>query len=142
MCSVFFVGISKFKTIAKIKNEISKISSHVSWAYNTFLSHDSDMTKSKMLSNFTLFWEFSDKHILSCHYNVITMSLQCHFNVMTMSFPTKDESEYIEALLISAIGKGVDAFDAKSLLASKHLKSMLMLDDHLLFLKTSHILPQ
>ena len=52
----FFIGISKFKTIAKInKNKISKISSHVSWAYDTPPSRDSYTTKSKMLSNVTLF---------------------------------------------------------------------------------------
>ncbi len=51
----FFVGISKFKTIAKIKNKISEISSHVLWEYDTPPSRDSDMTKSKMLSNVTLF---------------------------------------------------------------------------------------
>ncbi len=33
-----FFGISKLKTFAKLKNQKSKISSHVSWAYNTTLS--------------------------------------------------------------------------------------------------------
>ncbi len=54
----FVVGISKSKTVAKIKNRISKISSHMLWEYNTPPSRDSDMTKSKMMSNVTLFWGF------------------------------------------------------------------------------------
>ncbi len=51
----FLVGISKLKTIAKIKNKISKIISHVLWEYDTPPSLDSDTKKSKMLSNVTLF---------------------------------------------------------------------------------------
>ncbi len=54
MFSSFLVGISKFNTIAKIKNKLSNISSHVLWVYNTPSSHDSDTTKSRILSNFTL----------------------------------------------------------------------------------------
>ncbi len=42
---LFFVRISKFKTIKKIKKPKSKISSHMSWTYNTPLSHDSDTTR-------------------------------------------------------------------------------------------------
>ncbi len=76
-CGKFFVGISKFKTIAKIKNKISKISSHLLWEYDTSPSHDSDMTKSKMLSNITLFG------------NLATNPFLRHDNVMAMSYPTK-----------------------------------------------------
>lgn len=42
---LFIVGIIKFEIVAKMKNKISKISSHMFWVYNTPLSCDSDTTK-------------------------------------------------------------------------------------------------
>ncbi len=48
-----------------VDSYIQHVSSHVLWEYNTTQSHDSDTTKSKMLSNITLFWEFKQTHFVT-----------------------------------------------------------------------------
>ncbi len=54
------------------------MSSHVSWAYNTPPSHDSDMKNQKCCPTSHIFWEFNNKPIL-LHLD----------DVITLSFPTK-----------------------------------------------------
>ncbi len=48
------------------------------WAYDTPLSHESEMIKSKMSSNVTLFLWISQKKTFCC---VMTTSLHCHFQL-------------------------------------------------------------
>ncbi len=44
------------------------------WVYDTTLSWDSDTTKWKMALDITIFWDFDNKPILSCHEDIITLS--------------------------------------------------------------------